>query len=68
MPAQVEIDKRKLSVEERIAHVEDVGIPEVNDRVAIGVRVLDVEDVNLVAVPVERDLVGERYLGKCTRR
>jgi hypothetical protein len=40
--------------------VHDVGFAEMDDRVAVGVRVLDVKRVNLVAVDVERDVVGER--------
>ena len=71
-PPAGEVDERKDAVEERIAHVDDVGVDEMDDRVSIGVGVLHVEGANLFAVPIERHRIaegddGERVRGRLLR-
>ncbi len=48
------VDERVHVLHVRIARVDDVGVREVHDRVAVRVRVLDVHDVDGVAVQMER--------------
>ena len=64
----VEVDEREDAIEERIAHVDDVDVREMDDRVSIGVGVLHVEGANLLAVPMERHRIGEGDHGERVRR
>ena len=60
------VDEREAVPEEGVAHVHDVGFDEVHDRVTIGMRILDMERMQPVAVDVEGHVVGEGYDGERT--
>jgi len=58
--ARAEVDVRIAVREERVAHVQHVRLLEVDDGVAVRVRRIDMDDLEIVAVYMERDRVGER--------
>ena len=58
--AAPDVDERVAPGEVRIAHVHHVRVPEMDDHVSVGVRVRDMEHVDLVAVQVEGHRLTER--------
>ena len=65
--ARRRVDERIHLVEEDIAHVHDVGVPEVHDRVAVGVGARDVADDDLLAVQMELTSLAKVTTGSAMR-
>ncbi len=56
-----QIDEGVHAVEESVAHVHHVGLCKVDDRVAVRVCGIDVEDTDLIAVQMKRDRIAEGH-------
>ena len=54
------VDVREAAVEEVVAHVDNAGVAEPHDRVAVRVSPGQVDDVDAVAIEVQPDAVVER--------
>ncbi len=57
--ARIEVDEGQHAVEKGVAHVEHVGARPVDQHVAVGMGVVDMDDADVVAVEVEGEVLAE---------
>ena len=56
--AGIEVDEGQHAVEIDVAHVEHIGARPVDQRIAVGMGVLDMDGADVVAVEVEGQILG----------